>query len=154
MIFDKLFEIGKKACSEFGVSLYDVEIKNTKKGKILVFSIIRIGGIAIDDCSNVSKFIDEAIGLDSDLFKSSYFLEVSSPGIERNLRIPEHYASAINQEIKITYNESDGQKTTIIAVLKEVHPEKIVMEDDLRSFSIPVANIINANIHFIFKKEK
>lgn len=155
-MIEKLEEIALEACSTSGVALYDLEVKNTQKGKVILVFITKIGGISLDDCSRVSRIVSDELDL-TDLFESDnkYFLEVSSPGLERNLRFKRHYASAINENVKITYVD-DEDKKTIKGKLAEVLPENIVVniENSNDSVNIKFNNIKKAKTFFDFKNKE
>ncbi len=149
----KLEEIANKVCSQNNVALYDVEIKHASKGKILVFYITKMGGVSIAECRSVSKDISRILE-EEDFIDARYFLEVSSPGLERELKFKKHYVSAINEKVKITFLENDKDKNvTKIGILIEVFPEEIKMEiqDELVliSFSLPKHIKVEVSIYNI-----
>lgn len=125
-MIEKIENIVKQICAECSIGLYDVEIKSTTKGKVLCVYLTKMGGVTIDDCSLVSKKISQLLD-EENLFDSNYYLEVSSPGIERNLKYKKHYVSAINEMIVVTYVE-DEKKITEKGILREVLPETIHLE--------------------------
>ena len=147
---EKVEKVAKDICEKHHVGLYDMELKNTKKGKVLSVEITKIGGVSIDDCENVSRnlsaFLDE-----NDLIPGKYYLEVSSPGIERNLTQKKHYVSAINEKVKVTYKTEEATKT-VVGILKEVFPEHItvLVEEELEE--IKFKDIKKAKTVFELKK--
>ena len=67
-------------------------------------------GVSIDDCVNVSHAIDPIID-EADPIDRSYCMEVSSPGLERELTKPEHFVKMQGREIKVKlYKALDGSK--------------------------------------------
>ncbi len=146
----KIEDFAMQACTEHGVSLYDVEEKETSKGLVILIYINKIGGVSVDDCTAVSRDVDTRIEAES-LIKEAYMLEVSSPGIERELKFKKHYASAINEIIKVEYSVGE-KRETIIGVLEEVSPEviRIKGEDDQQIISFE--SIHKARTYFDFKK--
>jgi ribosome maturation factor RimP len=123
MLLKKIEEITKDVTKKLGLSLYEVELKNTDKGKVLRVYITSPNGIQVDDCSNVSRALSQELDV-LDLIAKQYYLEVSSPGIERALKRIEHYEQAIGQQVKVTYRELD-KNITEKGILKQVSSEGI-----------------------------
>ena len=148
----KLEEIANKVCSQNNVALYDVEIKHASKGKILVFYITKMGGVSIAECRSVSKDISRILE-EEDFIYGRYFLEVSSPGLERELKFKKHYVSAINEKVKIAFLEND-KNVTKIGILIEVFPEEIKMEIQDELVLISFSDIKKAKTYFDYKKKE
>lgn len=89
-----------------------------------------------------------------DVYKDKYTLEVSSPGLERELRFKKHYASAINEKVKIKY-QAEEERTVVQGTLAEVTPQaiKIVRETE-EELVIPFTSIKKARTIFGFSDEK
>lgn len=82
----------KPIIERLGLSLWDVRfVKEGAEYYLRVF-IDSENGITIEDCENVSRAIDEPLDI-ADPISQSYCLEVSSPGVERELRTDEHFAA-------------------------------------------------------------
>jgi len=124
---ERLEEITKQACAEQGVALYDLELKHAAKGLVVVAYITKMGGVSVGDCRAVSRTISVVLE-EEDLIEERYFLEVSSPGLERQLKLKKHYVSAIGEKIKITFVNEQEKPVTKIGTLKEVMQEHITVE--------------------------
>ena len=148
----KLEEIAGKVCSQNNVALYDVKIKHASKGKILVFYITKMDGVSIAECRSVSKDISRILE-EEDFINGRYFLEVSSPGLERELKFKKHYVSAINEKVKITYSENE-KNITKIGILMEVFPEEIKMQIQDELVLICFSDIKKATTDFDYKKKE
>lgn len=79
-----------------GAALYDVEYN----GGVLRISIDHADGVDMDLIAAVSRSISRALD-EADPISSGYTLEVSSPGIERKLRVPAHFQSAVGELVQI-----------------------------------------------------
>ncbi|NLL73132.1 MAG: ribosome maturation factor RimP [Clostridiales bacterium] len=90
--------------------LYDVEyVKEGGNWYLRVF-IDKEGGINVDDCELVSRALSDALDRD-DFIPDSYILEVSSPGLGRQLKKDKHFAKSIGEEVEIKlYKPIDKQK--------------------------------------------
>ena len=87
-------------------------------------------GIDLNDCEKVSNEINEILDK-ADYIKEQYYLEVSSPGIERKLRKDKHLEQNIskNVEIKLFKKDNNGKKE-YIGKLKAFNQEEIIIEED------------------------
>ena len=89
-----------------GYELYDVEYAKEGKDYYLRIFIDNEKGININDCEIVNNAITDKLD-EADYIKEQYFLEVSSPGIERVLKKDEHLEKNIEQEIKVKLFKKD-----------------------------------------------
>ena len=142
--------IAKNACSDVNVALYDISLKRASKGLIVLVYVTKIGGATINECKKVSRIISEVLETE-DVIAERYFLEVSTPGLERFLNQKKHYVSAIDEKVQISF--ADGENTvTAIGILKEVLPEsiKIDFEDGIKE--IQLTDVKKAKTYFDYKK--
>lgn len=146
----KIEAIAKDVCAKHGVSLYDVELKHAAKGLVIVIYITKIQGIGVEDCSVISRDIGRTMEEDN-LVNSRYFLEVSSPGLERKLKLKKHYVSAIGEKVKITYN-AERENKMVIGVLKEVDRNELILELGSEELTIAFNDIKKAKTYFDYKK--
>ncbi|MBN2460796.1 MAG: ribosome maturation factor RimP [Candidatus Cloacimonetes bacterium] len=146
----RLEELTNEVCRDQGVSLYDIGLKNAQKGKILVVYITKIGGVSLGDCQQVSIELGNMLEVE-DLIPERYFLEVSSPGLERDLRLKKHYVSAINEKVKITYNR-EGHNITSLGTLKEVLVDHLILDIEGEEVAIFFTDIKKARTYFDYKR--
>lgn len=103
-------ELARPICQELGLILWDVEFKKEGAGYVLRVFIDKDGGVEIDDCEAVSRAMDEPLDR-LDYIDQSYCLEVSSPGLERLLRLPWHYEQFLGEVVDVKlYQKKDGRK--------------------------------------------
>ncbi len=79
-----------------GLELFDLE----QAGPVLRVTVDRPGGVTIDDITKTTRAISRAFD-EHDPISSSFTLEVSSPGLERVLRTPAHYAWAVGRTVAV-----------------------------------------------------
>lgn len=100
---------------ELGYLLWDVEYVKEGADMILRVTIDRDPsvseeGITIDDCERMTRAIDPLLD-EADPIEDSYLLEVSSPGIERELTRPEHFEACAGEEVELRlFAPMDGSK--------------------------------------------
>ena len=80
-----------------------------------------------------------------DFIKDSYYLEVSSPGLNRGLFNDNHYKRFIGSEVLIKLSKAINNNKSIKGILKEVNEDSIVVETD-ETVNIPKEIIKNANL--------
>lgn len=89
-----------------GAKLYDFEIVTENEHKIFRVYITFEGGVTLEKCEEVSKIISPVFDLNPPV-SGKYFLEVSSPGIERALKLPKHFKASIGDKVKIKLNSGE-----------------------------------------------
>lgn len=85
---------------QLGLRLWDVTFTKEGASWYLRIYIDKDGGVNIDDCAAMSRAVDEPLD-EADPIDQAYFMEVCSPGLERELRREEHFAAYIGQRIKV-----------------------------------------------------
>lgn len=121
--------------------------KNGKNYFLRVF-IDKDSGIDLNDCEKVSNEINDLLD-SADYIKEQYFLEVSSPGIERVLRKDRHLEENIGNEIEISlFKKDENGSKNYTGTLRQFNEEKIVIENQ-EEISIQRKNI--AQIKKIYK---
>jgi len=120
----KLNEIIKNIVEDNGCELYDIEISEEGGNKFFRVYITKPGGVNLDDCEAINNLLSPIFDIEEP-FKDKYFLEVSSPGIERKLTKKEHFQKSIGERVKLTTD--DGEK--IKGVLKRFDGENVEIGD-------------------------
>jgi len=148
-----LEDVAKRAALETGVALYDVEEKQTNHGLVALIYITKVGGVSVEDCITVNRLVGSELEL-LDVYKDKYTLEVSSPGLERELRFKKHYASAINEKVKVKY-QAEEERLVTQGVLAEVTPQAIkIIKETEEEVVIPFTSIKKARTIFDFSDVK
>ena len=91
-----------------GFELVDVELGGAAGSRILRVLLDKEGGIGIEDIAAANAWVD-ALVEENEPFSGAYTLEVSSPGIDRPLRTPEHFARFAGEEARITTESIEGR---------------------------------------------
>ena len=126
-VADKVFSLVEETVKAQNVKLWDVRFQKEGANWYLRIIIDSEAGISIDDCTNVHHAVDPILD-EADPIDRSYYLEVCSPGLERELTRDEHYEAMVGQKIKIKlYKARDGVKE-FGGTLKTGNKEKVVIE--------------------------
>ena len=129
-IEERVEKLLSEKIESIGYELYDVEYSKEGKNYFLRIFIDKPDGIDLNDCEKVSNEINEILDK-ADYIKEQYYLEVSSPGIERRLRKDKHLEQNIskNVEIKLFKKDNNGKKE-YTGKLKAFNQEEIIIETD------------------------
>lgn len=130
ILIEKIEEVVKPITTELSYELYYVEyIKENGEFYLRIYIDKEEGRISLDDCATVSRRVSEILDV-QDPIEDAYYLEVSSPGLNRGLYTEEHFKRFIGSEVLIKLTKSvDGMKS-VKGILKEVLDDSIVVEGE------------------------
>lgn len=111
-------------CKEAGLDFYDDELVSENGKKIYRVYVMKEGGVNLDDCARLSEILSPLFDVEPPV-NGEYFLEVSSPGLERKLTKLDHFKKSINELVKITTNEKEKLEAKIISI----ENENIILEN-------------------------
>lgn len=128
-IEERVEQLIKDKIENIGYSLYDVEYAKEGPNYYLRIFIDNENGIDLNDCEKVSNEINEKLD-EADYIKEQYFLEVSSPGIERILRKDRHLEQNIGKQVeaKLFKKDENGSKN-YIGELKRFDAETVTIDE-------------------------
>ena len=108
------------------VEIYDVEYVKEGKEWYLRAYIDKPDGVTIDDCEKVSRAFSDQLDIE-DFIQDAYILEVSSPGLGRQLKKDRHFEKSIGKSVEVKLFEAvDGQKEWT-GILKSYDKHNIVI---------------------------
>ena len=117
-IEEKVESLIKEKIQGLGYELYDVQYAKEGKDYFLRVFIDKEDGIDLNDCEKVSNEINPLLD-EKDFIKEMYFLEVSSPGIERVLRKDEHLKDSIGKEIEVKLFKPIEKQKEFVGTLED-----------------------------------
>ena len=123
-------ELCEPFVEELGVTLWDVEFEKEGGQYMLTVTIDRDGHTDIDDCEKLSRSIDPL--LDAKEFASlpPYTLCVSSAGIARRLKRPEHFAAFLGSEVEVRFYRPIAGSKMAVGVLRDYDEGRVTLEQD------------------------
>lgn len=129
-IEERVESLIQSTIENLGYELYDVEYAKEAKNYFLRIYIDKENGIDLNDCEKVNDGIMELLD-EADYIKDAYFLEVSSPGVEKNLRKEKHLSRNIGQKVEINLFKPFEKKKQLIGILEgfDEYTVKIKSED-------------------------
>ena len=125
-IEERVESLLESTINNLGYELYDVEYAKEGKDYFLRIFIDKESGIDLNDCEKVNDGINDLLDK-ADYIKEQYFLEVSSPGIERVLRKDKHLEASIGSLVEVKmFKAIDGQKV-LQGILNGFNKDNIVL---------------------------
>lgn len=134
-----------RAASE-GVEIVTLEIVGSKKAPTIRVYLDAEGGISFDELARTQAWVGDVMD-ELDPFPGAYMLEVSSPGIDRPLRTPEHFARFAGETVTVkTTGPIDGRSSFTGELLGFEDGCVMVAADGADTFRIPYDNIKKARV--------
>ena len=129
-----------------GLSLWDVRFVKEGAEWYLRFFIDKEGGVTIDDCEALSRALDDPLD-EADFIDQSYYLEVSSPGLNRELTRDRHFVQMQGQPVLIKlYRPVNGSKQWN-GILKERSDAGLVITtDDGQTLTLPQEDVATVRL--------
>lgn len=132
------------------LTLWDMEFKKQGPQWLLrVFIDRETGGVTLGDCEAVSRDLGTVLDVE-EIVPHSYTLEVSSPGLDRSLKVPDHYRKCQGSMVKLkTYQPINGVKV-FKGKLAGLEDGLVILEQDNGiSLRIPLENVSKASLEVI-----
>ena len=140
-IEEKVTNLVEPIIEKIGYELYDVEYAKEGKNYFLRIFIDSEKGIDLNDCEKVNDAITDILDTEN-YIKDQYFLEISSPGIERVLRKDKHLEKNIGTNNKVKLIKKDeNEKKKYLGKLKKYNQNEIVIEQEEKEIKIERKNI-------------
>jgi len=133
----------EKIVRSHGAEFYDTETVQENDQNIYRVYITKEGGVDLDTCAEISNDLSPLLDVHPPM-KGNYFLEVSSPGIERTLKKPRHFQSAVGERVKLKI--AGGEK--IRGVLSAADEEGITLTNRDGEHSYDYPQILKARTYF------
>ena len=148
----QLFSLCEPALSQLGYELVMIQISGTGQRRKAVFFIYKEGGISVEDCAAASRQIALPIE-QSGVFRNSYVLEVSSPGLDRPLFKPEDYQRFAGRKVRILLGRPIGKRRKFTGILRglENRNEVVIELEDGAQEKLPLESVRRANLVYEWK---
>ena len=126
------------------VELVDLEVRGGPGGTLTLF-IDRPGGVDLELCGAVSAALDD--------LRARYSLEVSSPGLDRRLRKPAHFAAALGREVAVKLAAPREGRSNFRGVLVAADEDSVTLDLGDGSATLPLPDIAKAHVVYNFDKD-
>lgn len=151
-IQEKLAALAESIAEQHGVRVYDVEIVGSARNPFVRVYLDKEGGVSLDECAKFSRSLSALIDVE-DPIPTAFVLEVSSPGLDRQLKKLRHYNQSIGKLTKVVLKKktADGQNV-ILGRIMDVQGDLItLLTGDEQNLFIPFDTISRARLEIELK---
>ena len=142
----RVWELAAPLAQAENMEIVDIEFRHegTRGGRVLRLYMDKEGGPNVDDLSRVSRQLSELLDAQGTI-DGAYTLEVSSPGINRPLRKPEHFSRFVGKRIRIRTRDPIDGRRSFLGILDEVAGNSVCLEQEGKQYRIPFSMIEKSN---------
>ncbi len=134
-------EVVEPVLRDHGLELVDLEWRPHRPRGVLRLFVDKPGGVGIVDCEHVSRELGDVLDA-SGLILDAYDLEVSSPGLDRQLRKDREYRWAIGKRIRCWLAGGEEMRGRLV----EVADERLTIEQDDKRVELSRATVTKARL--------
>jgi len=149
---DSLAGVIEPVLASLGLELFDLELTGSGSGRILRVLVDRDGGVDLDSITAateaVSPVLDRLSNDGDGTLSGAYALEVSSPGLERPLRRPDHYRRAVGTTVTVKTRDDEGAARRVRGVLAAADDDGFTLEAETGPERIAYADVTQARTVF------
>ncbi len=142
---EKIMALAAEVASEDGLEVYDVRVETEGPRVVIRVFLDKAGGILLGEIATFSRRFGARLDVE-DPVDGAFVLEASSPGINRPLTRPAHYAAAIGKRVRITLVEPLDGVRHIAGILESADTGTIVVRREAGPVSIPAQLVRKANL--------
>jgi ribosome maturation factor RimP len=143
---ERVWRLAAPLAAREGMEIIDIEFRREggRSGRVLRLYLDKEGGPNMDDISRVSHALSDVLDSDNAI-ETAYTLEVSSPGINRPIRRPEHFSRFLGKRIRVRTRDMIDGRRSFLGVLSEVAEHGIKLAQDGQEYSILFSMIEKSN---------
>jgi ribosome maturation factor RimP len=148
-LLQRLAELGEQAAAGSGIEIAEVQLRGAGKARLLRVYIDKEGGVTHGDCELISQRLSKLLDDEDAVPGDGYTLEVSSPGVERNLAKPRDFQRVIGQKIRLTVRNAIEDQTRFEGKLTGFANQVLHLEvSPGRLLQVPLEQVQRANLKF------
>lgn len=141
----QLIQLLEPECITRGFELVTVEISGSRNNPVITVMIDTDNGVDLETILAANTWIDALLDI-QDVVKSSYTLEVSSPGVDRPLRKPSDYQRFVGNSVVVRTSAGPGERSVFKGVLKGLVDGFVVVACDGENESVDISIITKARL--------
>jgi ribosome maturation factor RimP len=156
---DSVREIAERVAASSGLEVVEVEMRGGGKSRMLRIVIDKPpAGVTHEDCANLSREVSTILDVEDVVPGGSYVLEVSSPGLDRELSRPADFERFTGSRVKLTTRNPVNGNRHFVGRLETFHDGRLTLELDgerkktraagsaTQKLEIELANVEKANL--------
>jgi len=144
MTREELIGLLEPTVNALGYELVDLDVRPGRGGLIRLF-IDKAPAVTLADCERVSRQVGDLLDVE-DPIAGNYVLEVSSPGLDRRLRTPAHFAAAVGAEVRVELKAAVEGRRRFRGRLAAADGDAIEVQGDGTSWRLPLAEVSMARL--------
>jgi ribosome maturation factor RimP len=129
-----------------GMEIVDIDFRHegSRHGRVLRLYLDKEGGPNVDDLSRVSRQLSDLLDAEGSI-EGAYTLEVSSPGINRPLKKPAHFARFVGKRIRVRTRDLIDGRRSFLGILGQVAEDSVIVTEEGKRYQIPFSMIEKSN---------
>ena len=131
----------KPTINNLGYDLIEVDFSKKQNGDNLTIFIDKKGGVSLDDCALVHETIDPLLDELNPTNDAPYYLNVSSPGLDRPIKTDADLERNLGEVLEATCYQKVGTKKHFVGVLLNFNKDSITLEEDGKQYLLDRKNI-------------
>ena len=135
--------------AENGYEYVGIEVKKASDAAELIIYIDKEGGVGLDDCEKISRLVDPVIDA-LDPIEGSYYLCVSSPGLDRPLKTPKDFERSIGKKVDVGLYKALDKKKGFTGVLKAYDPDGFTLDTGEKDITFRYTETAIIRLHVDF----
>lgn len=143
-LINTIDQLVRPVAEELNYEIYHIEYVKENGEYYLRIYIDNESGIKLSDCEVLSRRVSDIMD-EKDPIATAYFLEVSSPGLNRGLYTDDHFKKQIGKEVMIRLTKPLNGKKNLKGFLKEVNEDSVIIEAE-EEIKVPKDKIKSANL--------
>jgi len=151
-IQEKIAVLAESIAEQHGVRIYDVEIVGNARNPFVRVYLDKEEGVSLDECAKFSRSLSALIDVE-DPIPTAFVLEVSSPGLDRQLKKLKHYEQSVGKQAKVVVkNKSADGQNVFVGRIMDVQGNLItLLIGDGQHLCIPFDTISRARLEIELK---
>lgn len=144
----RLIELLEPAVGALGFELVDIDLRLGRHGLLRLYIDRRSdaeGGVTLADCELVSGQVGALLDVEDPL-PGAYDLEVSSPGLDRRLRTPEHFERFVGRDVRVELRQARDGRKRLKGRLDAIEDGTILLDVDGTAWRVELAEIAEARL--------
>lgn len=142
----RVWQLAAPLVESEGMEIVDIDFRHegSRHGRVLRLYLDKEGGPNVDDLGRVSRQLSELLDA-QDTIDGAYTLEVSSPGINRPLKKPAHFARFVGKRIRVRTRDLIDGRRSFLGILGQVVEDSVILTQEGKRYQIPFSMIEKSN---------
>ena len=149
-VLSKVRKIAESVAETLNYELVDVEFVKEYSDYYLRIYIYKENGVNLDDCQSMSELLSEKLDTE-DPIDVAYYLEVSSPGLDRPLKTDRDFERNLEKEIDISLYKSINGMKKIEGILESYNNDELIVRmESMEIINIPrdIVSLVKLTVKF------